>query len=292
MSKYSDFFPSSTGGGGAAIIGTESYVDAGSGKTYTVYSDPFLDNIEAFQQNDTVDASYTERYDGTIKAIQRGSQNITYSPQSIGNISTSPNNNIYTTFYTRTGAGVLYYAFVNAYHGLSITSASGGTRTGTMQVSIRLTIDGGTPIEFISNTNSLTSPANVTRDWYIGAGGGFGFGNFFDKSVTDYSSSSGQAARRSDSSSQRRFPFHPNYTNGTAGDFTDSMILENNLSTSNTVTRADFIAQDPESLRRMGVPGILYNTSVLIETKYNATRTGAWNGRGGELDRFCADARF
>ena len=81
-----------------------------------------------------------------------------------------------------------------------------------------------------------------------------------------------------------RYPLISSITPTTTGTFTESFKITSGLTKSNLGTSLEFIGQNPEQLRRQGIPGINYQTSLKIEMRYNAIRSGAWNGRWGTYE--------
>ena len=268
------------GGGGGTSIGTTT-VTSPAGVSYTVYdSTDITKTFEAAFSNNAVNTSTSAGDSGyTIDLENKGSTStgVTYFKPSlpINEMSGSTNNNVFTTFFNDTaGGGVFYWAYIRAFYYLTITSASSGSRSGSQTATMRITIDGGTPVEFNCGASSITSSGGVTANFQMNSTGVLGFGNFLEYQDTQYTAFSQYG----------RYPLISSITPTTTGTFTESFKITSGLTKSNLGTSLEFIGQNPEQLRRQGIPGINYQTSLKIEMRYNAIRSGAWNGRWGTYE--------
>jgi len=285
MGNFSTYFPFLSSSGGGGVIDTTS-VTSPTGKSYTIYDGTDITNTfeAAFKSRGWASSFPQQNLDGYVIDLKNNGSTTTgvqYSSTGVAEMSESANNNVFTTFFNDTaGGGIFYWAYIKADYGLSITSASSGTRTGNQTATLRITIDGGTPIEFNCGTGSITSPGGVHSAYNMASSGVLGFGNFLEYSVNPVSNSQ-----------YGRYPIIGGYTPTTTGTFTESFTVPN-PSPSSIGTQLSFIGQNPEQLRRQGIPGINYQTSLLIEIRYNANRSGAWNGRGGSITAAASVAQF
>ena len=277
------------GGGGGTSIGTTT-VTSPAGVSYTVYdSTDITKTFEAAFSNNggPVSASSGSLPGYTIELENKGSTStgVTYFKPSLPvmEMSGTTNNNVFTTFFNDTaGGGVFYWAYIRAFYSLTITSASSGSRSGSQTATMRITIDGGTPVEFNCGASSITSSGGVTANYGMNSTGVLGFGNFLEYQDTQYTAFSQYG----------RYPLISSTTPTTTGTFTESFKITSDLVPSGSGTSLKFIGQNPEQLRRQGVPGINYQTSLKIEMRYNAIRSGAWNGRWGTYENACSVVQF
>ena len=299
ISNYTTDITGGTGGSGGGIPGTGTTVN--NDITYSTFGNvaggPFAVIEGAGNAEDTGNA-FNPNIVGTSapEPIFRSSASASVSRignrASIAEISTSANNDVYQTVVNdATGGGILYWAGVWGNHETSITSASTGTRSLSQQVSMRITIDGGTPIEFEAPVGTRTSPGNVSEDLVVDSSIFLGFPILSETFSNDTDRSNQGSSPSGYSLMETSVPVNLDFQEGEVGGVA-SMRWTNPGTGSTIRTEVDPIGYPAGVLTRLGIPGLVYETSILVEAKYNAIRTGSWNGRAGRFDAAACTVQF
>lgn len=290
-----NLIPASGGGGG--IIGTNTEVINNRNFTLTTG----LDQADtAFSV--TTGGGFTNATSGSgtgttaPRVSLRGdnSASVTTLAQNfISDISSSANNNVYQTVLNDTaGGGVFYWASAWADHDNSLTSATTTNRTVTQTVSLRITIDGGTPIEFVGERGTGTSTAGANNTMNSSSAIFLGYPLLRESNYSYISTAgiSGESHRIVTTPIFRDFD-HTTISGIDGIEVTNAVIRQPGSSTNSVVSdEVAPLGYNSEILIKNGIPGIRYNTSLLVEARYNATRSGSTNNRSGDFSfSVCAE---
>lgn len=274
--------PSGGGGGGFTLPGSETITE-GTQTYRNIITTGMISDFYTYTGNgDGGDGTGFFRGIPTagLLAGKVGHASVTSAASSnISEIVTSTNNNVYTTAVNNTGSGIFWWGSMAGFQRVSITNASTGTRTGSMTVSIRVTIDGGTAQEIVSPITTLTSPSATANDFAPYASIYTGIPVVRNRELSE---TTGNNIARAYLNEDDTFVYPKSGFSYGAND--EFQIPVRDLSTN--TPRPVFMTAPQCQFN--GIPGIRYESSLLIEVRYNAATTGSWNVRnGGFAYDFC-----
>ena len=192
-----------------------------------------------------------------------------------GGLQTKAENNTWQTVYNDTsGGGVFYHLYHQGFgewEHPNDTVDSGAQ----LKIGIRFTIDGGTPIEIVApnlNMNNIDSngeTATLHQAMFVGT------------SLFKEDQKGNNTYHFSSNTGLNRYPTLATPVNEARGIFTKAMTLNGYTDRYNVgYYKPVLIGHTGEQLRRLGVPGLKYETSLLIETLYASYNYGSSDSRG------------
>ena len=293
MANISNFITppgaASSGGGGSTIPGTTTTVNGG--RSYVTFSDLSAGAFSIVNGGGNAlntGGFFNPSINGVLapRTFVRSASATSVSQLggNVAEISTSPNNDVYQeVLRDDDGGGVFYWASAWADHNVSITNASTGTRSASQQVSLRITIDGGTPIEIVAPIGTRTSNGGVRETIVVDSGLFLGspiLREFFNDQTERGNTGSNPSGY---SITTTTVPISNDFVE-TRTDGINTMTFTNPGNSNVIRTEINPLGYPAGVLQTNGTPGLLYNTSLLIEAKYNAVRVANWNLRNGNFD--------
>ena len=293
MANISNFITppgaASSGGGGSTIPGTTTTVNGG--RSYVTFSDlsgGAFSIVNGGGNALNTGGFFNPSINGVLapRTFVRSASATSVSQLggNVAEISTSPNNDVYQeVLRDDDGGGVFYWASAWADHNVSITNASTGTRSVSQQVSLRITIDGGTPIEIVAPIGTRTSNGGVRETIVVDSGLFLGspiLREFFNDQTERGNTGSNPSGY---SITTTTVPISNDFVE-TRTDGINTMTFTNPGNSNVIRTEINPLGYPAGVLQTNGTPGLLYSTSLLIEAKYNAVRVANWNLRNGNFD--------
>ena len=293
MANISNFITppgaASSGGGGSTIPGTTTTVNGG--RSYVTFSDLSAGAFSIVNGGGNAlntGGFFNPSINGVLapRTFVRSASATSVSQLggNVAEISTSPNNDVYQeVLRDDAGGGVFYWASAWADHNVSITNASTGTRSASQQVSLRITIDGGTPIEIVAPIGTRTSNGGVRETIVVDSGLFLGspiLREFFNDQTERGNTGSNPSGY---SITTTTVPISNDFVE-TRTDGINTMTFTNPGNSNVIRTEINPLGYPAGVLQTNGTPGLLYSTSLLIEAKYNAVRVANWNLRNGNFD--------
>ena len=291
MANITNFISSPTpgggGGGGTNVPGSSSetisggnYVLTGSltgaGSSWAVVAGGGGTNIQGSTSGGTrgPNTSFVGDNSSTVTSI---AQNL---PDDAAN---HANDNVYQTILSDTsGGGVFYWASCYCQYDNSLTSGTTGSVTTTAQSSVRITIDGGAPVEFIAPSGSQANVPGTGNTMQASSGIFVGYPIIRETQFSyDLSIISGRDTNLVSVPVIR--DFNQIETGGLNGFNVTTLIRPRPDRSTTPVTTVEItpMGYNAEALRQLGIPGIRYETSLLVEARFNLGRSAATNQRTG-----------
>lgn len=254
----------------------------------------FTDNS---QNTDTFNSLVLDQGHETVRGVS-------LTTSTFSNPATSSLNDVYTTVHSHTSSngGIFYWLDLNCTHTGSLTSSS-SNRTLTSQLTLRITIDGGTPFEIVGYVGTGTHNSGSSS----GSSGGvvaasrilFGIPVFNSTRASSYRV--GTTSEYGVGTINEISLWAPQFGGYVTDNVSGREVL--NVSTNDTLS-IGFQSRTVENelmeypgyyMQQVGLPGFRYNSSLLVEAMPSWTRSAAWNpGRSndGQVTGFICTEQF